>query len=389
MSTPRKERSGIPFTGSWFRLGEPNVSAICFIISGTSRKVVVVTTYLRSRAPPGPCSPNACSFDQRSTSSQESSESESMGTTSALSPSLTSSIPGLPSTQAVPAHTLAALRLTQTKDKPERIRTFIRTRLPNAPTLFHTTLFYFLVFHFLLSIVHSAQPLVACVVPTRLSFQSDVRCDWYLSVFSHFIPLRHDFASARAGAVIAPRLSTPDLEPSGNPLSSVSTNSTSSCWSFRGNTGTFGIALNAPNVLPSHIVMQHKSSNSMTILSRSPQQVVVWGLVDGMINMEAYRQLRGMLASTFSGFPPFPLLREGVFLPLADFEFNITAPSMRQIFPFYDEVPSWGIDFGVIVVHVRSNWGANVTSLCSVHIYGHTNLRTILPRLDEGNSYSE
>ena len=193
---------------------------------------------------------------------------------------------------------------------------------------------------------------------------SDVRCN-YRSVFSNILPFGHDFASTQTGAVVAPRLTTP-----GNPLSEISRDPPGTCWSFRGNSGTFGVVLNAPNVLPSHVVIQHQRFNSTMLLSRAPREVIVWGLVDGAKNVEAYKRSRNALVSASLRRAPFP--REGVFLPLAEFEFDITGPPMRQVFPLFDEAKSWGIDFGVIVFQVRSNWGADVTSLCTVHVHGCT-----------------
>jgi len=64
--------------------------------------------------------------------------------------------------------------------------------------------------------------------------------------------------------------------------------------------------------------------------------------------------------------------KEGIFLPLAEIDFDITARSLSQVFPLYTEAQSLGIDFGVIVFDIRSNWGADITSLCSVHVYGRT-----------------
>ncbi|KAH8976749.1 hypothetical protein EDB86DRAFT_2769481, partial [Lactarius hatsudake] len=205
-------------------------------------------------------------------------------------------------------------------------------------------------------------------VITRVVIQSDVRCDWHRSAFSHIIPFGHDFASPQTGAVVTPELTTPGIESS--PLSEVSKNPAGTCWSFRGNSGTLGLVLSAPNVLPSHIILQHQLSNSTAFLSRAPRQVIVWGLVDGAKNMEAYKRSRDAYAPTSVRRPPFPMSREGLFLPLAEIEFDITLPSMRQAFTLYDEARSWGIDFGVIVFQVRSNWGADLTLLCSVHIYG-------------------
>lgn len=302
------------------------------------------------------CSPNAPSNNQKTIPSQGS--PFAMDETSTSSPSSVHS-------KVVPAHDLATLSRKKTK------RASIRIHLRHTPSWLYRALFYVLAYHFLLSAYRSVRPQLGRVLPTvitRVVIQSDVRCD-YRSVFSHIIPFGHDFASAQTGAVLAPRLTTPGVE--SNPLSEISRNPAGACWSFRGNSGTFGVVLNAPNVLPSHVVIQHQPSNSTALLSRAPRQVVVWGLVDGAKNAEAYkRRLRDALASTSLKRPPLSMSREGLFLPLAEFVFDITAPSMHQIFPLFDEARSWGIDFGVIVFQVLSNWGADVTSLCSVHVYG-------------------
>ena len=152
----------------------------------------------------------------------------------------------------------------------------------------------------------------------------------------------------------------------------ISKNPARACWSFRGNSGILGIAFSQPDVLLSHVVIHQQPSNSTALLSRAPRQVVVWGLVDGVKNMEAYKLSRDAFASALLRHPPFPKPREGLFIPLAEFEFDITAPSMCQASPLSDEARSSGMDFGVIVFEVRSNWGADVTSLCSVHVYGCT-----------------
>jgi hypothetical protein len=93
-------------------------------------------------------------------------------------------------------------------------------------------------------------------------------------------------------------------------------------------------------------------------------------MVDGDQNKKTFFSSRRTFTPTLSRVPPFPISKGGTFLPLAEIDFDITAPSLRQIFPLYTEVRSWGIDFGVIVFDIRSNWGGDITSLCSVHVYG-------------------
>jgi Sad1 / UNC-like C-terminal len=203
---------------------------------------------------------------------------------------------------------------------------------------------------------------------TRAILPSSMRCDWHQTAFSPLIPLSHDFASLNTGAVVSPKLTTPGFEPVAP--STVLGNSTGACWSFRGNVGTFGLVLDAANVMPSHVVIHHWLFNSTTSLSRAPRQVIVWGMVDGDQNMKAYSSARRAFTSHLARVPPFPISKGGVFVPLGDIDFDITAPSLRQTVPLYSEVRSWGIDFGVLVLDIRSNWGGDVTSLCSVHVYG-------------------
>ena len=207
---------------------------------------------------------------------------------------------------------------------------------------------------------------------TRAIFQSGVQCDWHQTAFSPITRFTsgHDFASLNTGAVVSRRLTTLGFE--STPPSTVLNNSAGTCWSFRGTAGTFGVVLDTANVVPSHIVIHHQLFNSTASLSCAPRQVTVWGMVDGDQNMKPYSSSPHAFTSTLARAPPFSISKRGIFLPLADIDFDITAPSLRQTFPLYNEVQSWGIDFGVVVFDIRSNWGSEVTSLCSVHVYGKT-----------------
>jgi hypothetical protein len=222
------------------------------------------------------------------------------------------------------------------------------------------------------NIVRLAEHHLACIAPTRITWAilppNGRICDWHQTVFSPIIPFGHDFASLDTGAVVSRKLTTPGLE--SIPPSTVLGNSGGECWSFRGNAGTFGVVLDTANVMPSHIAIHHRLFNSTTSLSRAPRQVTVWGMVDGDQNMKTYSSSRRVFTSTLSRVPPLSISKRGVFLPLANIDFDITAPSLHQTFPLSSEVQSWGIDFGVIVLDIHSKWGGDVTSLCSVHIYG-------------------
>jgi hypothetical protein len=232
--------------------------------------------------------------------------------------------------------------------------------------------------HYRLSVVHAWEQHVACVLPSKIRqtiFHSGRQCDWHQTLFSCLVPLAfgRDFASLNAGGMVSPRLTTSPIDLV--PPSAVLNDTSEACWSFHGNSGTFGVAFDTPNVMPSHVVIDHWPSNSTISLSRAPRQLMVWGLVDGEANMKAFSQSQHVLSSTLTNMPPFPISKEGVFLLLAEINFDVTAQSLRQVFPLSNSALSWGIDFGVIVFDIRSNWGADTTSLCTVHVYGHTVLQ--------------
>lgn len=155
------------------------------------------------------------------------------------------------------------------------------------------------------------------------------------------------------------------------PPSAVLSYGTRTCWSFRGKSGTFGIALDTPNVIPTHVGIHHWL-NSTTQFSRAPRDITVWGLVDGEANLKTFSQSH-QLTSASTRMPRSLISKAGPFLPLGEIYFNISAGSQRgQVFPLYSEALSLGMDFGVIVFDIRSNWGEDITSLCSIHVYGHT-----------------
>ena len=88
--------------------------------------------------------------------------------------------------------------------------------------------------------------------------------------------------------------------------------------------------------------------------------------------MKTFSQSRHLLTSAPASVPQSLISKAGPFLPLAEIYFDVPVRSQCQVFPLYSEALSLGIDFGVIVFDIRSNWGADITSLCSIHVYGHT-----------------
>lgn len=57
------------------------------------------------------------------------------------------------------------------------------------------------------------------------------------------------------------------------------------------------------------------------------------------------------------------------FLPLMAFTYNGSIGG-RQAFEVFEQVREIGVEFGVVVGQIRSNWGAASTLLCEMSILG-------------------
>ncbi|KAI0054673.1 hypothetical protein BV25DRAFT_1762843, partial [Artomyces pyxidatus] len=139
------------------------------------------------------------------------------------------------------------------------------------------------------------------------------------------------------------------------------------CWSFSGSFGSFGFTLSTP-IIPTEVVLQTQVHVSSSSKLQAPRTVVVWGLLDGIENIIKLQRFTSELMLVKARVPSFPIQGRGTFIPLAHFEFHSDTPS--QTFPVFEEVIHWGLDWGVIVFDIRSNWGASSTSLCQVRVHG-------------------
>ena len=184
-----------------------------------------------------------------------------------------------------------------------------------------------------------ATPSMHCSFAIFLVYPPDQRqYDWYHAASSHIVPFGYACPSLNAGAVVTPKLTT--LGTNLVPLSAVLSNATGACWSCHGNSGTFGIAFNTPNIIPSQIAICHWPFNPMTSLSCAPHQITVWGLVDGKANLKTFSWSWHSFTSAIERAPQ-SLSKEGVFLPLAKISFDITARSLHQAFLFMARLYHW------------------------------------------------
>lgn len=149
-----------------------------------------------------------------------------------------------------------------------------------------------------------------------------------------------------------------------------------SSWCFAGGIGQVGIALRNPGVL-SHIgirVIDHDRGYHWlkglfwgTVLT-APREVIVWGLVDGSTSKKQIARLHGIP-------PPTALLNAGInpryeFVPIARLEFDGRARTpIEQSMTINPIISVARVEFGLIVVEVRSNWGGALTCINRVMVH--------------------
>lgn len=181
---------------------------------------------------------------------------------------------------------------------------------------------------------------------------------------------QRNFAQEGNGAKIISQLTSPlTLDTRGHPeLVLVESYGNDSCFSLVGDRGQIAIRLHTL-AYPTRVTIDYAPS-SMEGWMEAPRRMLLWGLVDGTTNLATYNdQLRLYRSETPAKnyiSPPLHLGR--TYLLLAEFEFNINFPI--QTFPLADEVVLSHMWFGVLVLEIRSNWGANMTSICRVRVHG-------------------
>ncbi|KAJ7158676.1 hypothetical protein C8R46DRAFT_1224613 [Mycena filopes] len=188
---------------------------------------------------------------------------------------------------------------------------------------------------------------------------------------------RADFALESSGAFVIPSLTSPtyEMRPStvrGKLIGLVTGNGIQlgrppitalhydlhdgHCWPFAGSQGQLGRRARAP--------------------SRSaPREMEVWGVVEGPDNLaklKAWRADRTLKRGSIE------------WIRVASFRYDIRAPNNIQTFPVDQEIRELGIDFGVVVLMVKSNWGMDAyTCLYRMRVHGQMMGATATPYPEE------
>jgi len=168
------------------------------------------------------------------------------------------------------------------------------------------------------------------------------------------------------------------------------------CWPFQGSAGTLGVYLSR-HVYVSSVTIDHVAKEVTFDITPAPKRVHIWGVVDGADNLAKLVDYRKELearkeAGTITHDEldeietPLPsgMPRSLEFLQLASVEYDSSALDNVQTFPVPDRIRQLGIDVGIVVFDVRSNWGhSDFTCLYRVRVHGTARDASQPPNISE------
>ncbi|KAI6013272.1 hypothetical protein EDC04DRAFT_2579531 [Pisolithus marmoratus] len=148
------------------------------------------------------------------------------------------------------------------------------------------------------------------------------------------------------------------------------------CWLLPEPIGHLGIRLASPIAI-THFSIEHAAMPTMNHQREAPCSMVLWGFLEGASNIECFHaspQLRGLSYSQ----PATEVMEAckaaspcGSFVELTHVSYGpFNGANNLQTFPIYPDVHAAGLDFGIVVLEIRSNWGADSTCLYGFCVHG-------------------
>lgn len=171
------------------------------------------------------------------------------------------------------------------------------------------------------------------------------------------------------------------------------------CFAMSGSSGQLGVILSR-HLFISEVTVDHIPSSVAQNIATAPRAMEVWGLVDdkstNLAKVEAWRADKaGRRAQAVERGEAVPEEVEEVYpreiahgwfeqksipdklwVKLSSFSYNIYSPNHIQTFPVDEEVKALGVDFGIVVLMVKNNWGhPDHTCLYRFRVHGEPHER--------------
>ncbi|KAG8764525.1 hypothetical protein FRC15_007583 [Serendipita sp. 397] len=218
---------------------------------------------------------------------------------------------------------------------------------------------------------------------------------------------RPDYASYFAGARIIPQLTSQTFRIKANsywgvwglfgqqtvegrpPVTAIHPDiHVGNCWPIKGHEGQLGVVL-ARSIVITEFTIDHAAKEVAFDVRSAPKKMEVWGLVEGAENLkkvadyhrrreQRYRDL--VTAAGREGrTPPSPedpypasLPPDANYIRLGQFSYDVNAHSHIQTFQVPQDIQELGVDIGIVVLMIKSNWGEpNWTCLYRFRVSGH------------------
>lgn len=149
--------------------------------------------------------------------------------------------------------------------------------------------------------------------------------------------------------------------------------SVGNCWPIRGSQGQLALML-ARAVIITEFTIDHAAKEVAHDVRPAPKKMEVWGLVEGNENIrkveeyhrrreERYRDLVAIAAREGRHPPPKEdsvpnsLPESAHYIRLAQFMYDLRENNHIQTFSVPQDIQDLGIDIGIVVLFIQSNWG--------------------------------
>jgi len=164
--------------------------------------------------------------------------------------------------------------------------------------------------------------------------------------------------------------------------------SVGNCWPIRGSKGQLAVLLSR-SIIITEFTIDHAAKEVVYDVRSAPKKMDVWGLVEGKENIkkvEEYHRKREQrhrdLVTTAlrEGRHPPPkqdpypesLPESEHYIRLAQFTYNVREDNHIQTFSVPQEIQDLGVDIGIVVLTIQSNWGEpEWTCLYRFRVHGH------------------
>ncbi|KAJ7067020.1 hypothetical protein C8F01DRAFT_1247427 [Mycena amicta] len=154
------------------------------------------------------------------------------------------------------------------------------------------------------------------------------------------------------------------------------------CWPFAGSQGQLAVVLAAPVHIEDFTIDHVSAETAVNMRTSAPRDMEVWALVEhpeNLAKLKAWRNAKAQRRAngeTVDQEPKYPksLPSNGKtyeYIRIATFRYDVLSPNNIQTFPIDPEIKDLEMDFGIVILMVKNNWGMDAfTCLYRFRVHG-------------------